>query len=298
MPLALVLALHPLHAQQVSGDSLQDSGSSAVSQTFQSDASQSQPGLFSKLLRSFGLQRSPAKRGNRAYHRQDYDQAARDYAEARENPPSPEALQILSYNAGNAEFRQKRYPEAIADYAKALQGKDAGLAARAHYNMGNAFFRKGEAELLSGRQEGLSDYREALAHYKKSLEIAPSNADAKRNMEVTQVRIKELLDRQQQQEKQQQQQQQQQKQSQPQKPAEPDARAKEALARAMQLVQQGLYEEARTVLEDAIRQNPTAASYKEPLQRIDDVIKIQKGQTPAPPVPLDPRAQQHGLGVP
>jgi len=314
--LALILAVgsvSPLKAQPAAtesgGDSLQnsqnpvtDSSGAAASPSASSDSmadtvqSQSQsppegsqqPGFFSKLLRSFGLERSPAKQGNRAYHSQDYDKALQDYAEAEQNPPSPGAMQALAYDAGNAEFRQKRYPEAIADYTKALQGKDAGLAARAYYNMGNAFFRKGEAELQSGQQEGLSDYREALARYKKSLEINPSNTDAKRNVEVTQARIKELLDRQKQQEQQQ---------PKSQKPPEPDARAKEALARALQLAQERRYEDAKVVLDQIIGDDPTAASYKSYSQRMDDVIKILKGEKPTPPTQQDPRAQQGGTGV-
>ncbi len=244
-----------------------------------------EPGLFSKILRSFGLQGSSAKQGNRAYHKQDYEGALQKYSEAvLDHPTSP----ILAYNIGNAAFRQKRYPEAIEAFKKALDGKDAGLAAKAHYNLGNAYFRKGEAALQSGQQEGISDYREALAHYKKSLEIDPNNADAKRNVEVTQIRIKELLDKKEQQQKQQ---------PNNQKPPEPDAKAKEALARALQLVQQRRYEEAKTVLENILSEDATAASYKTHLQRLDDVMKILKGEKPSPPQQQDPRAQQGGMGV-
>ena len=252
---------------------------------FLGTAKAEEPGFFSRLLRSFGLQSSEVKQGNRAYHRQDYDQALQKYAEAA---PDPATAQALAYNAGNAEFRQKRYAEAIADYTKALPGKDAALASKAHYNLGNAFFRNGEAALQSGQQEGISDYREALAHYKKSLEINPSSADAKRNVEVTQARIKELLDRKEQQEKQQ---------PKSQKPPEPDEKAREALARALQLVQEHRYDDAKHVLEAILSEDATAASYKSHLQRIDDVIKILRGEKPSQPLQQDPRAQQGGTGV-
>ncbi|HAO99485.1 MAG TPA: hypothetical protein DCQ83_05525 [Fibrobacteres bacterium] len=241
--------------------------------------------FFTKLLRSFGLQSSPAKDGNKAYHKQDYEGALQKYGEASLDQPN---TQTLAYNTGNADFRKKRYAEAIAAYGKALNGKDAGLAAKAHYNMGNAFFRKGEAALQSGQQDGLSDYREALAHYKKSLEINPSSSDAKRNVEVTQIRIKELLDRQQQQQKQN---------SPQQKPPEPSEKAKEALARALQLVQQRRYDDAKAVLEQILAEDPTAASYKSHLQRLDDVMKILRGEKPSAPLQQDPRAQQGGTGI-
>ena len=97
-----------------------------------------------------------------------------------------------------------------------------------------------------------------------------------------------MLDRQQQQQKQQPNQQ---------KPPEPDAKAKEALARALQLAQQRRYAEAQSLLQETISENPTAASYKSYVQRLDDVIKIQKGEKPTPPAQQDPRAQQGGTGV-
>lgn len=256
----------------------------AISAAAQDATQIPEPTFLSKVLRSFGLG-SPARQGDRAYHKKDYEGALQKYAEAApEHPTSP----ALAYNIGNAEFRQKHYPEAIAAYSKALNGKDAGLAGKAHYNLGNAYFRKGEAALQSGQQDGISDYREALAHYKKSLEINPGNADAKRNVEVTQIRIKELLDRKEQQQKQQ---------PNNQKPPEPDEKAREALARALQLVQQRRYEDARTVLQDILSTNATAASYKSHLQRLDDVMKILKGEKPTPPAQQDPRAQQGGMGV-
>ncbi len=244
------------------------------------------PGFFSKLLKSFGLEGSAAKQGNRAYRKQDFDQALQKYAEAELDQPSSQAL---AYNTGSAEFRKKRYDAAIASFTKALQGQDAPLAAKSHYNLGNSHFRKGEAALQAGREEGISDYREALAHYKKSLEIAPENRDAKRNIEVVQARLKELLDKKDQQQKQQQNPQQ--------KPPEPSARAREALARALQLAQQRRYDEAKSVLEEILREDATAASFKSHLQRLDDITKILKGEKPSSPAPQDPRAQQGGLGV-
>ncbi len=243
------------------------------------------PGLFTRILRSLGLQGSAAEQANRAYRRKDYDQALQKYAEAALDQPGS---QILAYDMGDADYRQKRYDDAIAAYTKALSGRDAKLTAKAYYNLGNAHFRKGEAELQAGRQEGISDYRDALAHYKKSLELQPDNRDAKRNIEVVQARLKELLKRQQQQ---------QQNSGAHKKPPEPDQRAQEALARALQLTQWQRYDDAKTVLENILRDDATAASFQSYLQRLDDISKILKGQKPAVPLQGDPRAQQNGTGV-
>jgi hypothetical protein len=93
------------------------------------------------------------------------------------------------------------------------------------------------------------------------------------------------------------QEQEQQQQPSQQKPPDPSPKAKEALARAMQLAQQRRYEEAKGVLEAILAEDATAASFQGHLQRLDDVMKILKGEKPSAPAPRDPRARQGGMGV-
>lgn len=244
------------------------------------------PSFLRKLKGWLGAGGSAAKQAAKAFSEGDYDLALQKLAEAELDRPGSQAL---AYNAGNAQYRKKKYDEAAAAYKKALHGDDAGLAASAYYNLGNALFRKGEFAVQSGKQTGIDDYREAMAHYKKSLEIRPDNKDAKRNIEVVQQRIKELLERQEQE--------QQQNPSPPQKPPEPSAAAKQVFARAMQLVQERRYAEAKALLEDLIQKDKTAISYQVHVQRINDVLGIQRGEVPAAPVPQDPRSRQGGMGV-
>jgi tetratricopeptide (TPR) repeat protein len=241
---------------------------------------------LSRLKGWLGAGGAPAEQAAKAYASGDYDLALRKYAEAGlDNPES----QSLAYNAGNAHYRKKKYDEAIAAYKKSLHGNDAGLASASYYNLGNAHFRKGEFAIQGGKQEGIEDYREAMAMYKKSLEIRPGNKDAKRNIEVVQARIKELMERQKQDDQQQQ--------GNPQKPPEPSEKAKEVLARAMQLAQERRYAEAKTLLEGIIQTDATAATFQSYVQRLDDVLRILRGETPVAPQPQDPRASQPGVGV-
>ncbi|MDB5103033.1 MAG: Tetratricopeptide repeat-containing protein [Fibrobacteres bacterium] len=244
------------------------------------------PRWVSKLLGLLGAGGAPSKQGAKAYADGDYDKALQKFAEARLDNPENQAL---AYNIGNAEYRKKKYDDAIQAYKKALHGDDAGLASAAYYNLGNAHFRKGEFAVQNGKQEGIEDYREAMAQYKKSLEIRPDNKDAKRNIEVVQARIKELLEKQKQDDQQQQ--------GKPQKPPEPSEKAKEILARAMQLVQERRYAEAKALLEDLLQKDKTAVTYQSFVQRIDDVLKILRGEAPTPPRSQDPRASQPGVGV-
>ncbi len=266
------------------GGVLPETGADLLSQYEKPGASKS--AWFGKLLGLLGAGGDPAKQAAKAYAERDYDKALQKYAEAQLDQPESQAL---AYDIGNAHYRKKKYDDAITAYKKALHGDDASLAAKAYYNLGNAEFRKGEFAIQSGKQEGIEDYREAMAHYKKSLEVAPDNKDAKRNIEVVQARIKELLDRQKQKQDQQN--------GNPQKPPEPSEKAKEILARAMQLVQERRYAEAKALLEDLLQKDATAATYQSHVQRIDDILKIMRGEAPTPPQSQDPRAQQPGVGV-
>ncbi len=240
--------------------------------------------IWEKILQSFLLKPTPAKAGKRAYVAEDYATALRKYTEAGFDHPGS---QSLAYNTGNVHYRQGRFDDAARHFEEALKGTNATLAANAYYNLGNVFFRKGEAAGEGGAEKALAEFREALAHYKKSLEIKPENAEAKRNIEVTQARIKELLE----------QQQQDPSQGGGEPPPEPSERAKQILARAMQLSAQRKYSEAKSLLEAIIREDETAASFKSHVQRIQDVLDLLSGKMPTPPESGDPRARQEGLGV-
>lgn len=246
------------------------------------------PSAVDRVLRAFALQDPPGKAGDKAYRKGEYERALGAYARAQaEEGPSA----LLSLRSGNALYRLNRFGEAAQAYAEAVKasGGDTLFAARAHYNAGNALYRKAAVADSTAPDAAIGDLRESVAHLKKSLLLRPEDRDAKKNLEIAQTLLKRLLD---QQEKRKQQQKQP-----PQKPPEPSARAKEALARALQLAQERRYDAAKQVLQDILRVDPTAASYQEHVKRLDDVIKILSGKTPDEPVPSDPRARQKGLGL-
>ncbi len=240
-------------------------------------------GAWDRVLESFWLKRPPGPEGNRAYRAGDYPRALAEYGRAHDAKPDPR----LAFNAGSALYRQGLYPEATAAWRFALQGAgdDSAFAARGHYNLGNAFARK--AGQAATPDEAMSDLREALAHYRKSLMLRPGNREAQRNLELVHNALQQL--------------QQEQEQSPPdgEPPPEqpkPSEEARESLARAMQLVQDRRYSEARAVLDDILRRDPTAAPYEAHLRRIDDVTRIIAGEGPAAPFPRDPRARPGSPG--
>jgi tetratricopeptide (TPR) repeat protein len=275
----------------------------AVADAEETELPVSPPSTLSKALRAFGIQSPPGTRGDKAYHRGDYEEALRQYGKAAEETvPSAPGTALLDRNIGNALYRQKRYAEAKDYYESALKGAksgagagtDSGFASKIHHNLGNTFYRKALAADSTELQSAIADMREALAHYKKALRYAPGNRPSKQNLEMANAALKKLLAR----EQKQQQQKQQQQQKKPEKPPEPSARAKEALARALQLTQETRYAEAAAVLDEILRSDRTAAPFAAHRKRLDDVMKILRGETPSDPGPQDPRAAPWKPGAP
>ena len=137
-------------------------------------------------------------KGNKAFDKGDIKKALEFYHQAEvERPETPE----IFYNQANALSKNGSLEEAIEKYDKALNSNSIPLQSRAHYNAGNAYFQKQE-------------YVKAIDAYKAALELNPDDVDAKYNLELARIMLKEQLKRQPQDKNQQQQQDQQQKQQQ------------------------------------------------------------------------------------
>jgi Ca-activated chloride channel family protein len=148
------------------------------------------------------------KKGNDAYKKQQYTEAAGAYQSALSKAPASE---IGQYNLGNAFYRGKKLDEAAEAYEKAARTTPAPDAAKARGAAGAA----GAADSKIYRQQAYYNEGVALQQqkklpecidaYKNALKLDPADQDARFN-----------LQRALQQQKQDQQQQQQQKKNQPQ----------------------------------------------------------------------------------
>ena len=118
---------------------------------------------------------SKNEEGNQLYEAKQYPEALKKYTEAQlEAPDSPQ----LHYNLGNVFFRQGEIDKAREEYRRALAAADASLDPRAVYNLGNTF--------LSQQQ-----YKEAVEAYQRTLKLSPKDMDAKRNLELALLRMKQ-----------------------------------------------------------------------------------------------------------
>ncbi len=142
----------------------------------------------------------------KAYESGEYDKAQEQFTEAElKCPECPE----IAYNRGLASYRQRDFAAAREFFNSALQTRDLDLEAKAKYNLGNVAYSEA-LEKMSDLKESIELARSAIFHYRDALELNPKDEDARANIEIAQLLIKDLLDKQkQEQEKQDQQNQQQ-----------------------------------------------------------------------------------------
>lgn len=156
---------------------------------------------------------SKLEAGNRLYSNGNYQQALDAYALLETDlPDNPE----LAYNEGLALYRQRDFTRAAEKFNEAiLNTRELSLEARAKFNLGNVAYSQA-LEKMSDLQEAIDHARDAIRFYRDSLELNPDDRDARTNIEIAQLFIKDLVDKQKQQEEQQQNQDQQQQRDNPQ----------------------------------------------------------------------------------
>lgn len=211
----------------------------------------------------------PINDGNKLFAAGDYAGALEKYMKAREAEP---ANPLLFYNIGTCQYKLGNFEEAKKELESAVRMPDKKMAAKAAYNLANTHFRMGEKS--SEGSERIAAWRESVAYLKKAIDLDNKFENAKRNVEIVQRKLKEELD------KQKENKDQNQDQDNDQKQPPLSEKAKEALARALQLSKDGKYAEAKELLENTIAEDETAGQLSGHVQRIDDVIEIKAGRKP------------------
>lgn len=147
-----------------------------------------------------------AREGNTAYAAGDFAKAQEAYRAAEVDcPECPE----LAYNLGLTYYRQRDFEQARQMFNQALTTRDLGLEARAKFNLGNVAYSQA-LEKISNLPEAITHARQAIDYYRGALDLNDRDDDARVNIETAQLLIKDLLDKQKQQQEQQKQQDQQQ----------------------------------------------------------------------------------------
>ena len=132
----------------------------------------------------------PARQGQAAFEKKEYDQALEHWTEAQVDDP---ADRRLDYNIGQALYRLEQFPDAEQAFLAATATDRTALAADAFYGAGNAAFQQGK-------------FPDAIKYYEQSLELRPGDEDAEHNADLAQRRYEEMMEQAEQQQQEQEQQ--------------------------------------------------------------------------------------------
>jgi len=120
--------------------------------------------------------------GRERYTEGDHPKALESFAGAATSRPGDLRLK---FNLADALYKNGKYAESAAAL-KTIAGDAGPLAAPARYNLGNALFQQGA-------------YQDAITAYRGALDLAPEDADARRNLEMALRALEEQKQQQQQQ---------------------------------------------------------------------------------------------------
>jgi Ca-activated chloride channel family protein len=118
---------------------------------------------------------SKNKRGNRLFAQGKYEDAEKAYLSAQgDDPGKPEIL----YNLGNSLVKQQKYREGVQALQQSIHKGDKGTKERGWYNTGTALFSAG-------------NYRASADAFVEALKLDPADRDAKHNLELALMKLKE-----------------------------------------------------------------------------------------------------------
>jgi Ca-activated chloride channel homolog len=118
---------------------------------------------------------SKNKEGNRLFAQGKFEDAEKAYLEAQgKDPGKPEIL----YNLGNSLIRQKKYDQGIQSLRQSMSNGDKGVKENSWYNVGNALF-------------SMDKFKDSAEAYAQALRLNPSDQDAKHNLELALLKLKQ-----------------------------------------------------------------------------------------------------------
>jgi Ca-activated chloride channel homolog len=118
---------------------------------------------------------SKNKKGNQLYVEGKYADAEKEYLDAQVNNPGNSTI---LYNLGNSLIRQKKYDQAIQALNQAIGKGDKTAQENGWYNTGNALF-------------AMEKYKDSADAFIQALKLNPSDRDAKHNLELALMKLKE-----------------------------------------------------------------------------------------------------------
>ena len=129
--------------------------------------------------------------GNRLLNEGKADEALKEYdAALKANPEAPET----AYNRGLALYKSKKYDEAGKAFQGAIRPGRPELEAKTKYNLGRsahaAAMAAAESQQEEGDQTAIGELAKAIRYYDETLQLAPTDADARHNRDLAERMIR------------------------------------------------------------------------------------------------------------
>ncbi|MFQ6604227.1 MAG: tetratricopeptide repeat protein [Fidelibacterota bacterium] len=200
-------------------------------------------GLLWGLLFSLLFSQSGEDVGLAYFKNEEFDQARSYYENVLRSDPDNSAawfgLGVTAFQSGDLETATRAFTTVV-------EQDDAELKAEALYNLGHVAYSQQQPQ--------------AIEYFKRALALNPTDQDTRFNYEFLKYR------------------QGQSQQDDKSNPPEPSDHAKAVKKQAEELVKQGRYPEAMALMNDLLQNDPTAVSYGEFVQKIQEVYSIYTGR--------------------
>ena len=133
------------------------------------------------------------EKGNVSYAKGNYDDALRQYQQPQMDDPN---RPTILYNRANCSYKLEQFDTAIDYYRQAsAESKDMQLVAKAKYNLGNSYFQRAlKHKTDTNLQDTLEELATAVRYYRETLKINPQDQDARHNIAVARLTMKDILD--------------------------------------------------------------------------------------------------------
>ncbi len=136
--------------------------------------------------------RVSTSQGNKLYKQGNFNEAINTYDQALLE--APQALEP-KFNQANSYYRLDDLNKAMDLFRQvAAESKDMKVVAKAKYNLGNSYFQQSSKQKDSNLQKAIDDLKTAIGSWRSVLDIEPENKKAAKNIEVSRLLIKDLLD--------------------------------------------------------------------------------------------------------
>lgn len=149
--------------------------------------------LFLCVDASWGAtQASTVKEGNFLYFDGDYEEAIVKYNQALERASESD---IINFDIGTAYYQNEDYPSAISHLQKSLLSEDFQLQEKAHYNLGNSYYKAGIGQEDENIDVAISSLEQSLEHIKTVLNNEIKDMDAEYNYKFVAKELKRLQEK-------------------------------------------------------------------------------------------------------